>query len=102
MDVAHLRYPERGLLHGMMVRHLLLLVMQGCCCHCLYRWQRQRDLLLLLQLLLMVMAIARVENGVYYLGDVVFDVAVDLSTHRFEDREYCLLEDSRLLNGAAD
>ena len=102
MDVAQVRHPKRQLFHRIMMRNLILLLMQGCSCDCLNRRQCQWDLLILLLLLLMLIVIAIVENRVDYLGDVVFDITVDLCTDRFEYREYRLPEDSRLLNGAAN
>jgi hypothetical protein len=38
-------------------------------------------LLLLLLLLLILNAIARVENGVDYLPNIILDVTIELSTH---------------------
>ena len=101
MDVGHVRDSiRRRLIHLMMMtlHYLLLLLLLQNCCHCLNRWESQLGLLLLLLLLLLILnAIAREENGVDYLPNIILDVTVDLSAYCFEHWQDRLLEDNRLL-----
>ena len=101
MDVGHVRDSiRRRLIHLMMMalHYLLLLLLLQNGCHCLNRWESQLRLLLLLLLLLLILnAIAREENGVDYLANIILDVTVELSAHCFEHWQDRLLEDNRLL-----
>lgn len=59
-------------------------------------------LLPLLLLLLILNAIARVENGVDYLPNIILDVTIELSTHCLKHWQDRLLEDSRFLNSSTN